>query len=192
MLKLLTVFKKNYPEISGKCEKVHDMLALFLNKNSLISANKKHLLMASRLYLIGMTRIPLDIRKKIERREILNQQEEIIFQEYPNHNLDIIKKYYRNEYDNEVFLSALQSHKERFDGRGFKNRISKYSNYQTTYILSMFDRLYDNYQIDHNIDHALNLIENGCVDPYWIDILRENLRNKSFRERINEILNSWI
>ena len=104
--------------------------------------------------------------------------------------MDIIKKYYRNEYDNEVFLSALQSHKERFDGRGFKNRISKYSNYQTTYILSMFDRLYDNYQIDHNIDHALNLIENGCVDPYWIDILRENLRNKSFRERINEILNS--
>ena len=168
------------------------MLALFLNKNSLISANKKHLLMASRLYLIGMTRIPLDIRKKIERGEILSEQEEKIFQEYPNHNLDIINQYYRHEYDNEVFLSALQSHKERFDGRGFKNKIAKYSNYQTTYILSMFDKFYDNYQIDHNIDHALNLIENGCVDPYWIDILRENLRNKSFREKINEIMKNIL
>ena len=192
MLILLTNFKKNYPEISGKCEKVHDMLALFLNKNSLISANKKHLLMASRLYLIGMTRIPLDIRKKIERGEILNEQEEIIFQEYPNYNLDIIKQYYRDEYNNEVFLSALQSHKERFDGRGFKNKIAKYSNYQTTYILSMFDKFYDNYQINRNIDLALELIEkdNGFIDPYWIDIFRESLRNKSFRERINEILNS--
>ena len=192
MLKLLTVFKKNYPEISGKCEKVHDMLNLFLSKNLLISKNKKNLLLAARIYLIGMTRIPLDIRKKIERGEILNQQEEIIFHEYPNHNLDIIKKYYRNEYDNEVFVSALQSHKERFDGRGGPNKISKYSNYQTTYILSMFDKFYDNYQINRNIDLALELIEkdNGFIDPYWIDIFRESLRNKSFRERINEILNS--
>lgn len=191
MLKLLTVFKKNYPEISGKCEKVHDMLNLFLSKNSLISENKKYLLMASRVYLIGMTRIPLDIRKKIERREILNQKEEEILQKYPNHNLDIIKQYYRDEYDNEVFVSALQSHKERFDGSGFPNGVSKYNNYQTTYILSMFDQLYDNYQINPNIDLALNLIEKDkSIDPYWIDIFRENLRNKSFRERINEILNT--
>ena len=191
MLKLLTVFKKNYPEISGKCEKVHDMLALFLNKNSLISANKKHLLMASQIYLIGMTRIPLDIRKKIERGEILNDDEKEIFQNYPQYNLDIVKKYYKQEYDDEVFLSALQSHRERFDGSGFPNKISKYSNYQTTYILSMFDQLYDNYQINPNIDLALNLIEKDkSIDPYWIDILRENLRNKSFREKINEILNS--
>lgn len=192
MLILLTNFKKNYPEISGKCEKVHDMLALFLSKNLLISKNKKNLLLAARIYLIGMTRIPLDIRKKIERGEVLNQQEEIIFQEYPNHNLDIIKQYYRDEYNNEVFLSALQSHKERFDGRGFKNKISKYSNYQTTYILSMFDKFYDNYQINHDIDQALNLIDkdNGCIDPYWIDILKENFKNKSFREEIKKILNS--
>ena len=190
MLKLLTVFKKNYPEIAGKCQRVHDMIALFLNKNSLISANKKHLLMASRLYLIGMTRIPLDIRKKIERGEILNQQEEIIFQEYPNHNLDIIKQHYRDEYDNEIFVSALQSHRERFDGRGFKNKISKYSNYQTTYILSMFDKFYDNYQINRNIDLALELIEkdSGIIDPYWIDILKKNLRNREFREEIKKIL----
>ena len=93
MLKLLTVFKKNYPEIAGKCQRVHDMLNLFLSKNSLISENKKYLLMASRVYLIGMTIIPLDIRKKIERREILNQKEEEILQKYPNHNLDIIKQY---------------------------------------------------------------------------------------------------
>lgn len=192
MLKLLTVFKKNYPEIAGKCQKVHDMLALFLNKNSLISANKKHLLMASQIYLIGMTRIPLDIRKKIERGEILNQQEEEILQKYPNHNLDIINEYYRDEYNNEVFLSALQSNGERFDGNGFPNKISKYSNYQTTYILSMFDRLFENYQINHDIDQALNLIDkdNGCIDPYWINILKENFKNKSFREEIKKILNS--
>lgn len=191
MLKLLTVFKKNYPEIAGKCQKVHDMLALFLNKNSLISANKKHLLMASQIYLIGMTRIPLDIRKKIERGEILNDDEKEIFQNYPQYNLDIVKKYYKQEYDDEIFVSALQSHRERFDGDG-PNRISKYSNYQTTYILSMFDKFYDNYQIDHNIDHALNLIDkdNGCIDPYWINILKENFKNKSFREEIKKILNS--
>lgn len=192
MLKLLTVFKKNYPEISGKCKKVHNLVETFLNKNSLISENnKKNLLLAAKVYLIGMTRIPVQIREKIKRGEILNQKEKEIFKKYPNHNLDIIKKYYRNEYDNEVFVSALQSHREHFDGSGFPNGVSKYNNYQTTYILSMFDQLYDNYQINPNIDLALNLIEKDkSIDPYWIDIFRENLRNKSFRERINEILNN--
>lgn len=192
MLKLLTVFKKNYPEISGKCERVHNMLDLFLNKNSLISANKKHLLMASRIYLIGMTRIPLDIRKKIERGEILNDHEKEIFKKYPQYNLDIVNKYYKQEYDNEIFVSALESHRERFDGSGFPNGVSKYNNYQTTYILSMFDRLFENYQINHDIDQALNWIErdDGSIDPYWVNILKKNLKDREFKKDIKTILNS--
>ena len=192
MLILLTNFKKNYPEIAQKCNKVHDMIDLFLTKNLPISENKKHLLLAAKIYLIGMTRIPLEIREKIKRGEILNQQEEEILQKYPNHNLDIINQYYRNEYENQIFLSALQSHRERFDGRGFPNKVSKYSNYQTTYILSMFNRLFENYQINHDIDQALNWIErdDGSIDPYWVNILKKNLKDREFKKDIKTILNS--
>ena len=192
MLKLLTNFEKNYPEIAGKCKKVHNLVETFLNKNSLISENnKKNLLLAAKVYLIGMTRMSVQIREKIKRGEILNQKEKEIFKKYPKRNLDIINGVYKKEYDNEVFASALLNHRERFDGKG-PNKILGYNNYQTTYILSMFDRLYDNYQINDNVDIALELIEkdNGGIDPYWIDILKKNMKNIEFREEILRILNN--
>ena len=105
--------------------------------------------------------------------------------------VEFINRYYKKIYDTETIISGILSHHERYDGKGYPIGIKKYANYQTTYVIAMIS------QIDNlvkrkgvTIDDAIDEIDrdHGNVDPYWVTMFREFLRNESNRKKVEKIL----
>ena len=104
----------------------------------------------------------------------------------------VLNKYYKNIYDDEIIISSILSHHERYDGEGFPNKIKKYTNYQTTYVISMIDQI-DNLvrKKKNTIEEAIKKIDEnyGNVDPYWISMFKRFIKDKENLTKVEKILN---
>ena len=191
MLKLLNIIEKNYPEIHQHGERVAKVLSLFLEYAGINHELIEQASIAARICDVGKTLLPVDILKKEKEGIPLSQEEKECLKKHPKLGVEFINRYYKKIYDTETIISGILSHHERYDGKGYPIGIKKYANYQTTYVIAMIS------QIDNlvkrkgvTIDDAIDEIDrdHGNVDPYWVTMFREFLRNESNRKKVEEIL----
>lgn len=191
MLRLLNIIEKNYPWIHQHGERVSKVLSLFLEYAGINRKIIEQASLAAKICDVGKTLLPVDILKKEKEGIPLSQEEKECLKKHPKLGLEVINKYYDKAYNTEIIVSGVLSHHERYDGKGYPIGIKKYANYQTTYVISMIS------QIDNlvkkkgvTIDDAIDKIDtdNGNIDPYWVTMFREFLRNESNRKKVEEIL----
>ena len=191
MLRLLNIIEKNYPEIYQHGERVSKVLSLFLEYAGINHELIEQASIAARICDVGKTLLPVDILRKEKEGIPLSQEEKECLKKHPKLGVVFINWYYKKIYSTETIISGILSHHERYDGKGYPIGIKKYANYQTTYVIAMIS------QIDNlvkrkgvTIDDAIDEIDrdHGNVDPYWVTMFREFLRNESNRKKVEEIL----
>lgn len=147
--------------------------------------------LAAKIHDIGKAMIPIHILKKEKEGIQLFEEEEKIWKKHPEYGVMVLNKYYKNIYDDEIIISSILSHHERYDGNGYPKRIKGNENYQTTYVISLINQI-DNLIRKHklSIKQAINKIDEdyGNIDPYWIDMFKEYLKNKENRTKVEEII----
>ena len=151
MIKLLSLIHKNSPEIYYHGDRVAKLVELFLEYAGIKRKIIEKAVLAAKIHDIGKIMIPTHILKK-EKEGTITEEEEKVWQKHPEYGVKILNKYYKNIYDDEIIISGILSHHERYDGEGFQNKIKKYTNYQTTYVISMI------YQIDNLVRKKKNTI----------------------------------
>lgn len=191
MLKLLSLIYKNSPEIYYHGERVGKVVQLFLEYAGIKKEIIEKAALAAKIHDIGKAMIPIHILKKEKEGIKLFQEEEKIWKKHPEYGVMVLNKYYKNIYDNEIIVSAILSHHERYDGNGYPKRIKGNENYQTTYVISLINQI-DNLIRKHklSIKQAINKIDEdyGNIDPYWIDMFKEYLKDKENRTKVEEII----
>lgn len=191
MIKLLSLIHKNSPEIYYHGDRVAKLVELFLEYAGIKREIIEKAVLAAKIHDIGKIMIPIHILKKEKEGIKFSEEEEKVWQKHPEYGVKILNKYYKNIYDNEIMVSAILSHHERYDGEGFQNKIKKYTNYQTTYVISMIDQI-DNLVRKNklSIKEAINKIDEdyGNIDPYWISMFKRFMKDKDNRTKIETIL----
>ena len=192
MIKLLSLIHKNSPEIYYHGDRVAKLVELFLEYAGIKRKIIEKAVLAAKIHDIGKIMIPTHILKK-EKEGTITEEEEKVWQKHPEYGVKILNKYYKNIYDDEIIISGILSHHERYDGEGFQNKIKKYTNYQTTYVISMIDQI-DNLvrKKKNTIEEAIQKIDEdyGNVDPYWISMFKRFIKDKDNRTKVETILMS--
>lgn len=191
MIKLLSLIHKNSPEIYYHGDRVAKLVELFLEYAGIKREIIEKAVLAAKIHDIGKIVIPTHILKKEKVVIQFSEEEEKVWQKHPEYGLKVLNKYYNNIYDNEIIVSAILSHHERYDGNGYPKRIKGNENYQTTYVISLINQI-DNLIRKHklSIKQAINKIDEdyGNIDPYWIDMFKEYLKDKENRTKVEEII----
>lgn len=191
MLKLLSSIHKNSPDIYYHGERVGKVAQLFLEYAGIKKEIIEKAVLAAKIHDIGKAMIPIHILKKEKEGIQLSEEEEKIWKKHSEYGVIVLNKYYKNIYDDEIIISAILSHHERYDGEGFPNKIKKYTNYQTTYVISMIDQI-DNLvrKKKNTIEEAIQKIDEnyGNVDPYWISMFKRFIKDKDNRTKVEKIL----
>lgn len=191
MIKLLSLIHKNSPEIYYHGDRVAKVVGIFLGYAGIKKEIIEKAVLAAKIHDIGKVMIPIHILKKEKEGIQLFEEEEKIWKKHPEYGVMVLNKYYKNIYDDEIIISGILSHHERYDGEGFPNKIKKYTNYQTTYVISMIDQI-DNLvrKKKNTIEEAIQKIDEnyGNVDPYWIDMFKKYLKDKENRTKVEEII----
>ena len=192
MLKLLSLIYKNSPEIYYHGERVGKVVQLFLEYAGIKKEIIEKAALAAKIHDIGKAMIPIHILKKEKQGIQFSEEEEKVWKKHPEYGLKVLNKYYNNIYDDEIIISSILSHHERYDGEGFPNKIKKYTNYQTTYVISMIDQI-DNLvrKKKNTIEEAIKKIDEnyGNVDPYWISMFKRFIKDKENLTKVEKILN---
>ena len=191
MLKLLSLIYKNSPEIYYHGERVGKVVQLFLEYAGIKKEIIEKAALAAKIHDIGKAMIPIHILKKEKQGIQLSEEEEKIWKKHPEYGLKVLNKYYNNIYDDEIIISSIISHHERYDGNGYPKRIKGNENYHTTYVISLINQI-DNLVRKHklSIKQAINKIDAGYdnVDKYWLDLFKQFIKNKENLAKVEEIL----
>ena len=192
MIKLLSLIHRNSPEIYYHGDRVAKVVGIFLGYAGIKKEIIEKAVLAAKIHDIGKAMIPIHILKKEKEGIKLFQEEEKIWKKHPEYGVMVLNKYYKNIYDDEIIISSILSHHERYDGEGFPNKIKKYTNYQTTYVISMIDQI-DNLvrKKKNTIEEAIQKIDEnyGNVDPYWISMFKRFIKDKENLTKVEKILN---
>lgn len=191
MIKLLSLIQRNSPEIYYHGDRVAKVVGIFLGYAGIKKEIIEKAVLAAKIHDIGKAMIPIHILKKEKEGIQLFEEEEKIWKKHPEYGVMVLNKYYKNIYDDEIIISSILSHHERYDGNGYPKRIKGNENYQTTYVISLINQI-DNLIRKHklSIKQAINKIDEdyGNIDPYWIDMFKEYLKNKENRTKVEEII----
>lgn len=192
MIKLLSLIHRNSPEIYYHGDRVAKVVGIFLGYAGIKKEIIEKAVLAAKIHDIGKAMIPIHILKKEKEGIQLFEEEEKIWKKHPEYGVMVLNKYYKNIYDDEIIISSILSHHERYDGEGFPNKIKKYTNYQTTYVISMIDQI-DNLvrKKKNTIEEAIKKIDEnyGNVDPYWISMFKRFIKDKENLTKVEKILN---
>ena len=191
MLKLLSLIHKNSPEIYYHGDRVSKVVEIFLGYAGIKREIIEKAVLAAKIHDIGKVMIPTHLLKKEKEVIQFSEEEEKVWKKHPEYGLKVLNKYYNNIYDDEIIISSIISHHERYDGNGYPKRIKGNENYHTTYVISLINQI-DNLVRKHklSIKEAINKIDAdyGNVDPYWIDMFKEYLKDKENITKVETIL----